>query len=132
VPELPELGVRAILGVPIHISSVAVGSLNVYRDRPDTWDDSSTAALVAYASAIESVLASVLLARDRERLAEQLQRALDNRVVIERAVGMAMARLGVDAVTAFNALRMQARSSGRRVVEVAADAVASVARSSDV
>jgi GAF domain-containing protein len=127
--ELSRAGVRAILGVPVHVSGVAVGSLNVYRDRPDRWDESSTDALRAYASVIAGVLESALVLRDRERLTEQLQHALDHRVVIERAVGVTMARLGVDAVTAFNDLRTTARSSERKLVDVAVELLAGLASS---
>lgn len=126
VPELPRAGVRAILGVPIHVSGVPVGSLNVYRDRPDRWDESSMDALRAYSGLITGVLDSALALRDRERLAGQLQHALDHRVVIERAVGVTMGRLGVDAVTAFNELRTTARSAGRKVVDVCAEVLAEV------
>ena len=44
-------------------------------------------------------------------MAEQLQYALDYRVVIERAVGYLMGAHGLTATTAFNALRKQARDS---------------------
>jgi GAF domain-containing protein len=119
--ELPDAGVRAVLGVPLHANSVPVGSLNVYRDRRHEWTDSEVAALVSYASVVEGLLQTALHARERERLAEQLQHALDHRVVIERAVGVIMGRQNVNAVDAFNQLRYQARSARRAVAEVAAD-----------
>jgi GAF domain-containing protein len=119
VPELPRAGVRAVLGVPIHLGGVAIGSLNVYRDAPYRWDGSEIAALTSYSSLIESVLGAALQAHQRTQLAEQLQHALDNRVVIDRAVGAIMARERVDPVTAFNRLRSTARSSERKIVDVA-------------
>jgi GAF domain-containing protein len=118
-PELPEAGVRAVLGVPIHASGVAVGSLNVYRNRPGEWTESETSALAAYGKLIEGLLLTSLQNQEREQLAEQLQHALDHRVVIERAVGVVMGRHNIDAVTAFNQLREQARSSQRKVADVA-------------
>jgi AmiR/NasT family two-component response regulator len=54
----------------------------------------------------------------------QLQGALDRRVVIERAVGLLMARLDTDAVGAFGSLRRAARDSRRRVADVAEDVLA--------
>jgi GAF domain-containing protein len=126
LPEVPDAGVRAILGVPIGVGGLPVGSLNVYRDRPGSWDQSSNAALTAYASVIEGVLENALVAREREQLTDQLQRALDNRVLIERAIGVTMARGEVDAVAAFGELRSAARGSGRRVAEVAAEVLAGV------
>ena len=116
---LREAGVRAVLGVPIHVSGLPVGSLNVYRNRPGDWDETEAPALLAYGQLVESLMLSALHAEQRERLADQLQHALDNRVVIERAVGMLMERHGLDAVDAFDRLRRTARDGGRRVADVA-------------
>jgi GAF domain-containing protein len=127
LPEIPDAGVRSVLGVPVHVSGVAVGSLNVYRNRPERWDDSEISALEAHASVIETLLRGALQARERDRLAEQLQHALDNRVVIERAVGAIMARKRVNAVVAFNELRTTARSSQRKVADLAAEVLSGIA-----
>ncbi|HEY2320320.1 MAG TPA: GAF and ANTAR domain-containing protein [Solirubrobacteraceae bacterium] len=129
-PEVPDAGVRAVLGVPIRASGVTVGTLNVYRDHHHVWDESETAALTSYGSVIEGLLRTAMQAREGERLAEQLQHALDNRVVIERAVGVIMGRARVDAVTAFNELRHRARSGERKVADVAAELLDEVARGS--
>lgn len=126
VPELPDAGVRAVLGIPIRIDQVAVGSLNVYRDRPGTWDDGEVAALEAYGGLVESLLRTALQSRERQQLAEQLQHALASRVVIDRAVGMVMARENVNAVAAFNRLRHRARDTGRKVADVAAELVGEI------
>ena len=50
---------------------------------------------------------------------DQLEGALQRRVVIERAKGILMERHSVDERQAFELLRENARSSSRRVVEVA-------------
>jgi AmiR/NasT family two-component response regulator len=60
--------------------------------------------------------------RDQQRLHEkvtQLESALERRAVIERAKGILMERHSVDDRRAFELLRDHARSSGRRVVDVA-------------
>ena len=123
-PELPDRGVRAVLGVPIHIDNVAVGSLNVYRDHPGEWDPTEAIALGAYGGLIESLLSTALQARERGQLAQQLQHALNHRVVIERAIGVIMARHNLGPVDAFNQLRRTARSSERKVADVAAELLA--------
>ncbi|MBV9048291.1 MAG: GAF and ANTAR domain-containing protein [Solirubrobacterales bacterium] len=120
-PDLPDSGVRAVLGVPVHAANVTVGSLNVYRDAPHDWGETEIEALETYALLIERLLVNALQAEHLSQLAEQLQHALDNRVVIERAVGLIMGREEVDAVTAFDRLRRMARSSERRAAEVAAE-----------
>jgi GAF domain-containing protein len=118
-------GVRSVLGVPVHAGGGAVGSLNVYYDTAHQWDESEIAALDAFATVIDNVVGHAVLARARGHLVEQLQYALENRVVIERAIGLVMGQSGnVDAVAAFNRLRDIARRNRRRVAEVAADALA--------
>jgi response regulator NasT len=75
-------------------------------------------AYIAEASAaeLESALAIVL-----RRFAEyqNLEGAFLRRAITERAKGILMERYQIDEVTAFNRLRTHARSSGRRLVEVA-------------
>ncbi len=124
--ELPDKRVRAVLGVPLHAGKIPVGSLNVYRDQPSDWDASEAAALEAYAEMVEGLLLSALRAHQHEQLVEQLQHALDHRVVIERAVGVIMGREDIDAVTAFNRIRHEARSAERKVAEVAAELLAQI------
>lgn len=129
-PELPRAGVRAVLGVPVRLNGVAVGALNVYRHQPHDWDRSEIAALSSYGGLIEGVLRTALQAHQRTQLAEQLQHALDNRVVIERAVGVIMERERVDPVTAFNQLRSRARSSERKIADLAEELLAAIASGS--
>lgn len=52
---------------------------------------------------------------------EQLENALERRAVIERAKGILMERHGIDERAAFDALRAQARSRSRKVVDLARD-----------
>ena len=112
--------------MPLHADRVPVGSLNVYRDRRHDWTESEVAALTAYSSLVEGVLRTALHARERERLAEQLQHALDHRVVIERAVGVVMGRQHINAVAAFNQLRQRARNAQRTVADVAEELLAEI------
>jgi GAF domain-containing protein len=121
LPELPQGGVRAVLGIPIRADGVVVGALNVYCHHPHEWDASDADALTAFGNVIEGLLRTALHARQREVLAQQLQHALDHRIVIERAVGVIMGRDRVDAVTAYNQLRDHARSTQRKVADVAAE-----------
>jgi GAF domain-containing protein len=124
--DLANAGVRAVLGVPLHADSVTVGSLNVYRDQPHEWTSGEMDALTAYSSLIAGLLQSALHAHQRERLADQLQHALNHRVAIERAVGVIMGRQNINAVEAFNQLRHQARSAQRPVAEIAAELLAEI------
>ena len=113
--------VRAVAGTPIMLGGAPVGTLNVYRDEPVKWDKSDIDALTAYSGLVAELLATVLAAHEHSLLSSQLQYALDYRVVIERAVGYLMGAHRLDAVTAFDVLRKQARDSRRRVADVATE-----------
>src|SRR4051794_459618 len=120
-PEIPASGVRAVLGAPVHIAGGAVGSVNVYRDVAHDWSADEVAGLDAYADVVEGLLTGALLSEQHSEIVRQLRHALDDRVTIERAVGLIMGRDHVDAVSAFNRLRRSARRTRRPVVAVASE-----------
>jgi transcriptional regulator with GAF, ATPase, and Fis domain len=112
-------GIHAVLGVPVRLGAIPVGTLDVFRDHPHEWGDSESRALVRYSGVIETTLTAALQAHTAGELAGQLQYALDYRVIIERAVGYLMAAEQIDAVTAFNRLRRVARSNRVKLGQVA-------------
>lgn len=124
-PLLEPNGVRAVIGVPVRVGGVPVGSVNVYSREPHAWDDSDRAALAAIEAVIERLLTAAVLAGRQEELIGQLQRALEARVLVERAVGVVMAVGDLDAAEAFERLRRSARSTRRPVRDVAGDVLAS-------
>ena len=115
VKRLADQPVRAVLGTPVRIGGVPVGTLDVYKSEPHDWDGSEVAAIGRYAEIISTTLGAALQAHTAGELAKQLQYALDYRVVIERAVGFLMAKHSLDAVGAFNALRTAARSRRTKI-----------------
>jgi GAF domain-containing protein len=128
-PTVTAHGVRAVLGVPVRIGGSAVGSLDAYSDEPHAWDESEVDALTAFATLIETIVSNALLSQRQNNVIEQLEFALQNRVTIERAVGVVMARDGTGPVEAFNTLRTSARSQRRKVTDVAAEVLYDVAAS---
>ena len=69
--------------------------------------------------AIEVAIRRYREARQLHEKVDQLEGALERRAVIERAKGILMERHGISERDAFELLRDQARSTGRRVVDVA-------------
>jgi GAF domain-containing protein len=112
-------GIVAVLGVPVRLGGVPVGSLDIFLDRPHSWTDTEAAALERYGDLVESSLGAALAAHRAGELADQLQYALDYRIVIERAIGFLMSQRATNAEQAFNELRATARSQRRKVAEVA-------------
>jgi GAF domain-containing protein len=121
VADQPEL--RGVLGVPVRLSAVPVGTLDVFLDEPHEWTDAETDALTRYSAVAQTTLASALAAHTAGEQAAQLQHALDHRVVIERAIGYLMGRDHLDAVTAFNRLRTAARSNRAKIGQVAQELI---------
>jgi PAS domain S-box-containing protein len=138
-PRWPRLGraaadrLRAVLAVPIKVGGRPIGTCNVLTARPHDWSRADVAAMRAYATVLGRLLGTATDASRKEQLAEQLQQALDRRVLIEQAKGMLMAHMGMDADGAFALIRRQARSSGRKVADVAGEIIAgSLPRQPDV
>jgi AmiR/NasT family two-component response regulator len=116
--------------------AVAFASGPVIAQVPDADVDflarAAEAGISAYAESMdpESVQGAIEVAVRRYREAsrlnekvEQLVSALDRRGVIERAKGILMERHSIAERDAFELLRDHARTSGRRVVEVAQSVV---------
>jgi GAF domain-containing protein len=121
--RLGDSGIRAVLGVPVRLGGGAVGALNLYLNKPHGWVDGEVGALDAYGTMVETMLGTTLTARRHTQLAQQLQYALDYRVVIERGVGYLMASHQLDEVHAFDLLRRTARNSRRKVADVAREII---------
>jgi GAF domain-containing protein len=116
--------VFAALSVPVELNGGVIGTLDIYTGQPRDWDPSEVAALQAYAGLVASLLSAAVTAQVKGRLADQLQAALEHRWLIEQAKGVLMGRERVDAQTAFERLRGAARSSTRRLADVARDVTA--------
>jgi GAF domain-containing protein len=114
-------GVCAALSVPVELDGGIIGTLDIYARDPRDWDPSEVAALQAYAGLMASLLSAATTAQVKGRLADQLQAALEHRWLIEQAKGVIMGREQVDAQAAFERLRGAARSSTRRLADVAKD-----------
>jgi GAF domain-containing protein len=114
-------GICAGLSVPVELDGGVIGTLDVYVGRPRDWDPSEVAALQAYAGVVASLLSAAATAQVKGRLADQLQAALEHRWLIEQAKGVLMGREDLDAQAAFERLRGAARSSTRRLADVAKD-----------
>jgi GAF domain-containing protein len=119
-----EVQIRSGLSVPVDLGGGPIGTLDVYAVEPRGWDQSEVTALQAYAGVVASLLSAAANAQLKGALAEQLQTALDSRGLIERAKGALMERERLDDQEAFTHLRRAARSSGRKLSEVAGEVAA--------
>ena len=112
-------GIGAVLGVPVHLAGVCVGSLNVYRSESYAWNDSERDAIGRFREVAEAMIRSAVNADHAGVLAGQLTYALEYRVPIERGVGFLMARDGLSDVEAFTLLRAASRNTRVKIGDVA-------------
>ncbi|MFA9428861.1 ANTAR domain-containing protein [Egicoccus sp. AB-alg2] len=119
-----ELGFRCVVAVPLTVNGVVIGALNVFGAEPDGLSERDRELTRRIAAPAASTLANARAFRRVNRLAGQLQEALESRVVIEQAKGVLMAREGCDADTAFALLRKASQDANRRLRDVARAVVA--------
>lgn len=117
-------GIRAAHSVPLRFEAECVGALNLFAGQPLalTEQDAETAQVLADVATAYILHAQTV--SSTAKLAEQLQHALESRVVIEQAKGRLAERLGVSVDEAFDYLRRYSRSRGLRLRHVAADVAA--------
>jgi GAF domain-containing protein len=127
-PAAVDRGLLAVLASPIPYNQMAIGVVAVFSAKVRPWSPEGELALIAFTDLAALTIANTMQSEQRGELAEQLQRALDARVVIEQAKGALVAREGVSAKEAFEQMRRRARAERRRVVDVAGEIMSSSAR----
>lgn len=116
-------GFAAVQALPMRLREQTLGALNLFNTAPGPLDEATIALGQALADAATiGIVHQRALAR-HEILAEQLQAALNSRIVIEQAKGFLAERLGVTVEEAFNVLRDYARSHSRKLTDVADQAI---------
>ena len=122
-PEYVEtarrLGIASVAGVPMKLADRAFGALNLYTTDPKDWLDEDLNAAQVLADVATSYLVNGSKVRQLEQLTEQLQHALDSRIVIEQAKGVVASRDNVTVDEAYNRIRRHARQHNATVRAVA-------------
>jgi hypothetical protein len=104
----------------MRLRSDVIGALNVFRVAPGALSDADMRLARALADVATVGILQQRVIQARDLLAEQLQGALNTRVLIEQAKGVLAATSGVGVERAFAVMRVQARRSGASLRAVAA------------
>jgi GAF domain-containing protein len=118
-----QLQVRGVLSVPVRLAEQPVGTLNVYTSHPRAWSAEEVDAVGAFAIVTAELIRTGVELAVREVEVAQLRQALTSRVWIEQAKGVLVATEGMTADAAFQRLRARARSSQRRMADLAQEVV---------
>jgi ANTAR domain/GAF domain len=126
-PQFAEAATRAgfatVEALPMRLRDQVIGALNLFGAGPVRFDPADLRIGQALADVATIGLLHERNVRRRETVAEQLQSALNSRVVIEQAKGKLAERLSIDMDRAFKMLRDYARNSNQHLTDVARDFV---------
>ena len=110
---------RSVHALPLRLRQESIGALNLFHGRPGPLPEADLALGQALADVATIGILQERAIRRGVVVTEQLQTALNNRVVIEQAKGVLAERGGLSMDLAFDRLRSHARSTNQRLSELA-------------
>ena len=127
-PELStaasDAGFGGITALPMRLRDRILGALNLFRVAPEPLSPEDAAVGQAFANIATISILQARATSDTREVIEQLQRALDTRVVIEQAKGFVSQFSQVTMDEAFKRIRGYSRSNNLLLRDVASDIVA--------
>lgn len=120
-PRAIDAGFRSVHAFPMRLREQVIGALNLFGTTNEGYAPDEIRLVQALADVATIAILQERSIASAEVLTTQLQGALNSRIVVEQAKG-ALAQLeGVSTDVAFQMLRRRARSSQRRLVDVASE-----------
>ena len=120
-----RLSIAGVAAVPMRLADQIIGALNLYSPEPREWSDEDMAVAAVLADMATSYVVNASKLRQQEQLSEQLQVALDTRVVIEQAKGITSQQSSVTLEQAYERMRSHARNNNASL-RVVAEAIVAV------
>jgi GAF domain-containing protein len=120
-PRAVEHGNLSSLSIPLAIDpdEQVTGALNIYARRPDAFDEDSRSVATRFAPYAAVAAGNLYAYQSARHLAENYQRALESRAVIDQAKGILMERYKLTADLAFQALARVSMQTNTKVRDVA-------------
>jgi len=112
-------GFRAVHAVPLRLRDSVIGCLTLFRSEPGAWSAEDASVARGFADVATIGILHERALRQSNLAQEQLQYALDSRVVIEQAKGVVSQLRNVSMDEAFSLLRNYSRSHNLALREVA-------------
>ncbi len=123
-------GLQYDYAFPLRVHGQALGAVTLKGTHSQLLNEHTVSSLQSIADIAATSINQTRLLQQHKVLVQQLQNALNSRVVLEQAKGVLAERLKTDFPTAFAELRSRARSAQRPIHHVAEDIVCSVMESS--
>ena len=123
MPTFLRAGAVSSLAVPIPAAQLAAAALNVYAPVADAFTDADRQVVGEFAAYAGAALINMDALQDARELAENLQKAMEFRSVIEQAKGILIERRKLTAEQAFRLLADASMHTNRKLRAVAEDLV---------
>lgn len=121
--EAAGAGFRSSTALPMRWRDETVGVLHLMNDGADELGADSHYLARSFADVIAIAVLRERSVEQNVLLTDQLQRALNSRVVIEQAKGVLAERNDIDVAVAFELMRKYSRGHNRRIADIAAAVV---------
>jgi len=122
-PHAFEAGFRMMCAVPLRLRRDVIGALNLFRGSDELFNEAELDIAKAMGEIAAIGLIQERALRERTLLTEQLQSALNSRIIVEQAKGMLAEYLAVSMDDAFQLLRTFSRDHNRKLSIVARDVI---------
>ena len=118
-PVAVEAGFGATHALPLRLRGTVIGALNLFSAETSPLSDDDVAVGQAMADVATIGLLHQRSLHEQTVLSEQLQSALESRVLIEQAKGVLAARAGLSVAEAFTRMRAHARRTSTSLTSIA-------------
>jgi GAF domain-containing protein len=130
--EAQAAGYRAVHAFPLRLRDTVIGALNIFTRSAAEVTERDHLVSQALADVATIAILQHRAVAEAEQVVAQLQQALTSRISIEQAKGVLAERAGLDMDKSFARLRAFARSTNRKLSEVAAALVDGTMAEADV
>ena len=125
-PAARASGYVAVHALPMRLRDTAIGAMNLFDEAEGTLDEEAITLAQALADVATIGILHERTVRQYETVTEQLQAALNSRIVIEQAKGVLAERLSISVDESFTIMRDHARSSNQKLRDVAGAVVVGI------
>jgi GAF domain-containing protein len=116
-------GIRAVAAIPMRLNDQSIGALNLYCGHARAWTEEDLGAAQVLSNMATAFLINASTLAKQTMLSEQLQHALDTRVLLEQAKGIVAEANSTSVDVAFTTIRKFARARRISLQEVASAVV---------
>jgi GAF domain-containing protein len=127
--EAEKAGALSSLSVGLPVHEHVIGALNIYATTPNAFDDDAITIAQTFAGFAAVGLANAHLYETQATLAGHMQKAMENRAVIEQAKGIIMSDRRCTPDQAFAILAKLSQDTNRKLRDVASALVENAYRS---